>query len=118
MATVTIAGTISFPLAGEANPPARAFQATLANYEEKSDADVVIAGAQEDQSLMGRIANAKFCYIECIEGGGALKVNGSTPTIPLSAAGGHWSWFNPTGGLTALTITTTGDTTLRVYMFA
>lgn len=117
MPTLTIAGTISFPLADEATASSRSYTATL-TYTEKNVDDVVITGAQVDQDLMGRITDAKACYIECAVGGGDLKINGSTPVLPISVDGGFWVYLNPNGGLTALTVTTTGDSTFRLYMFA
>lgn len=117
MPTLTISGTISFPLAAEATASSRTFSSTLV-YTEKNVDDVVISGAQVDQDLMGRITDAKACYIECAVGGGDLKVNGATPVLPISVDGGFWVWLNPNGGLTALTVTTSGDATFRVYMFA
>lgn len=117
MPTLQIDGTISFPLAAEANPSSRPFSASVV-YTERNVDDVVIVGAQVDQDLMGRITDAKACYIECVEGDGDLKVNGATPVINISVDGGYWVWLNPNGGLTALTVTTSGNSTFRVYMFA
>jgi hypothetical protein len=117
MPTLTIAGTIAFPLAAEATPPSRPFTASLI-YDEKSDDEVKLVGAQADVDLMGNISDAKACYVEAIVGDGTLKVNGATVTIPVGVAGGFWIWFNPGGGLTALTVTTTADATFRVYLFS
>lgn len=117
MPTLTIAGTISFPLGEEATPPSRPFNASLI-YTERNVDDVVIVGAQVDQDLMGRLTDAKACYIECEAGAGDLKINGATPVLAISVDGGFWIWFNPNGGLTALTVTTAADATFRVYMFS
>lgn len=117
MPTLTIAGTISFPLSDEASPPSRPFTATLI-YDERSVDDVKIVGPQADVDLMGQIADAKAVYIEAIAGDGVFKVNGAVVTIPLESAGGFYVWFNPSGGLTALTVTTTANATFRVYVFA
>ena len=117
MPTLKIEGTISFPIAAEAELSSRPYSAELV-YSERNIDDVVIAGAQVDQDLMGRITDAKACYIEVIQGDGALKVNGSTPTLPIDSSGGFWVWFNPNGGLTALTVTTTANAEFRVYMFS
>lgn len=116
MPTLTIAGTISFPLGSEATPPARPFSAALI-YTQRNVADVVITGAQVDLDLMGHITNAKACYIEVGAGAGDLKVNGAATVLPLSVNGGFWIWFNPNGGLTALTVTTAANAKLRVDMF-
>lgn len=116
MPTLTIAGTISFPMGAEATPPSRPFSASLI-YTQKNTDDVVIVGAQVDQNLMGRIVNAKACYLEVELGGGDLKINGAAVVLPVSVDGGFWIWFNPNGGLTALTVTTTADAKFRVYMF-
>lgn len=116
MPTLTIAGTLSFPLAAEASPPSRPFSAQL-SYNERNVDDVLLTGAQSDIDLMGRIADAKACYIEVTLGSGDLKVNGATTTLPISTDGGFWVWFNPNGGLTALTVTTTANASFRVYMF-
>jgi len=117
MPTLTIAGSISFPLAAEATPPSRSYTASLI-YSEKSDDEVKIVGAQADVDLMGNIADAKACYIEAIAGDGELKVNGAAVTIPISVDSGFFIWFNPNGGLTALTVTTTANATFRVYLFS
>ena len=117
MSTLTIEGTISFPLGDEGTPPERAFSAQL-NYTERNVDDVVLSGAQADIDLMGRITDAKACYIECTTGGGDLKVNGATQVLAISVDGGFWIWFNPAGGLTALTVTTSASAAFRVYMFA
>jgi hypothetical protein len=116
MPTLTIAGTISFPLGEEANPPSRSFSAQLI-YDQKNVDDVVITGAQADVDLMGLITDAKACYIEVTVGAGDLKVNVSTPVLAISVDGGFWIWFNPNGGLTALSVTTAADAKFRVYMF-
>lgn len=116
MPTLTIAGTISFPMGAEATPPSRSFSRSLI-YTQKNTADVVIVGAQADQDLMGRITNAKACYIEVTQGEGDLKINGAAEVLPVSVDGGFWVYFNPNGGLTSLTATTTADARFRVYMF-
>jgi len=116
MPTLTIAGTISFPMGAEATPPSRPFSASLI-YTQKNTDDVVIVGAQADQDLMGRITDAKACYIEVIAGAGDLKINAAAPVLSVSVDGGFWIWFNPNGGLTSLTVTTAADSTFRLYMF-
>lgn len=117
MPTLTIAGTISFPLSDEASPPSRPFDAQLV-YDERSVDDVKVVGAQVDLDLMSSIADAKAAYVEAISGDGVFKINGATQTIPLDSAGGFWLWFNPGGGLTGMTVTTTANATFRVYLFA
>ena len=117
MPTLTIAGTISFPLGDEATPPSRDYSAALI-YSQRSIDDVVIAGAQADVDLMGQISDAKACYIEVVAGDGEFKINGATPSLPVSVDGGFLIWLNPNGGLTALTVTTTANATFRVYTFA
>jgi len=117
MPTLSISGTISFPLGTEASPPSRSFSSQLV-YTERNVDDVVITGAQADVDLMGRITDAKACYLEVESGDGTLKVNGSATTVPVSSIGGFWIWFNPSGGLTALTVTTTANASFRVYMFS
>jgi hypothetical protein len=79
---------------------------------------VVLVGAQADIDLMGRITDARACFSEVITGDGDLKINGATPVLPISANGGFWIWFNPNGGLSALTVTTTANASFRVYMFS
>jgi hypothetical protein len=116
MPTLQIDGTISFPLADESTLPSRQFSAELI-YSERNIDDINIVGAQADVDLMGRIADAKACYIEVLTGDGELKVNGAAVTLPISSAGGFWVWFNPGGGLTALTVTTTANASFRIYMF-
>jgi len=116
MPTLTIAGTLSFPLGAEASPPSRAFSASLI-YTQRNVDDVVISGAQVDQNLMGRVTNAKACYIEVETGAGDLKVNGAATALTISVDGGFWIWFNPNGGLTALTVTTAANAKFRLYMF-
>ena len=117
MPTLTIAGTVSFPLAEEASPPSRSFGASLI-YSEKRDSDVKIIGAQVDVDLMGGIADAKAAYVEVKVGAGDIKVNGAATTFPVTVDGGFWIWFNPDGGLTAMTVTTTANATFRVYLFS
>jgi hypothetical protein len=116
MATLKIDGTISFPLGDEAEPPSRSYSAELV-YSEKNVDDISLVGAQVDVDLMGRIAEAKACYIEVEAGGGELTVNAADQSMPISADGGFWIWFNPNGGLTALTVTTTATSKFRMYMF-
>ncbi len=115
MPTLTIAGTISFPLADEASPPSRDYSAQLI-YTERSVDDVAIVGAQADVDLMGRITDAKACYVECIVGAGDFKVNGGT-ALEVSVDGGFLIWLNPNGGMTALTVTTAADSSFRLYLF-
>jgi hypothetical protein len=116
MPTLKIAGTLSFPISDEATLSSRSFSAELA-YTERNVDDLVIVGAQADVDLMGRIADAKACYIEVVAGAGTLKVNAATQTLPITVDGGFWVWFNPDGGLTALTVTTSANATFRMYMF-
>jgi len=117
MPTLKIDGTISFPIADEADLSSRPFAAELV-YTERNIDDVVIVGAMADQDLMGRLADAKACYIEVVTGDGDLKINGSTPVLAISSDGGFWVWFNPNGGLTELTVTTLANASFRVYMFS
>jgi len=117
MSTLTIAGTISFPLAGEASPPSTPFSTQLI-YNERNIDDVVLVGAQADVDLMGLMTDAKACFIEGVSGTGAFKINGATPTLDISSSGGFWIWLNPNGGLTSLTVTTTTNASFRIYMFA
>lgn len=117
MATLKIAGTISFPLGEEATLPSRSYSAELI-YAERNVDDINLVGAQADVDLMGRMTDAKACYIEVESGSGQLKVNGAATTVPISADGGFWVWFNPNGGLTSLTVTTTATSKFRMYMFS
>jgi len=116
MPTVKIEGTLSFPLADEATLPSRPLSAEL-NYTERNIDDITIVGAQADVDLMGRVTDAKACFLEVLEGEGAIKINGATTSLPLSAVSGFWTWFNSGGGLTELTVTTTADAKFRLYMF-
>lgn len=116
MPTMKIEGTLSFPLADEATLPSRPYSAELV-YTERNIDDISLVGAQVDVDLMGRIADAKACFIEVETGEGTLKINGATPTLAISAAGGFWIWFNPAGGLTELTVSTAADAKFRLYMF-
>ena len=117
MPSMKIEGTISFPLADEANLTGRPFEVSLV-YTERNIDDVVISGAQVDQDLMGRITDAKAVFIEADAGSGELKVNGADETIQVDDSGGFWVWVNLAGGLTSLTVTTTGDARFRLYMFS
>lgn len=119
MPTLTISGTISFPLGLEASPPEREFKAQL-SYTERNVDDVVLAADATDEDLMGKIADAKACYIEVTSGQGELKVNGASQAIPIHSDGGFWIYFNPNGGLTTLTAseTASAELHLRLYMFA
>jgi len=111
-----IEGTLSFPLASEASLPSRPFSAELI-YSERNVDDISIVGAQVDVDLMGRITNAKACFIEVESGVGDIKINAAAQVLEISAAAGFWIWFNPAGGLTALTVTTTAAAKFRLYMF-
>lgn len=117
MPTLTISGTISFPLGEEASPPSRPFEAELV-YTERNVDDIALVGAQADIDLMGRITDAKACYIEVEAGAGELKINGAANALLISVDGGFWIWFNPNGGLSALTITTSATASFRLYMFS
>lgn len=116
MPNLTLSGTLAFPLGTEPTPPSRSFTASLV-YTQRNVDDVTITGAQVDQDLMGRISNAKACYLEVEVGSGDLKINGAATTLPVSVDGGFWVWFNPNGGLTSLTVTTTATAKFRLYMF-
>jgi len=117
MPTLTIAGTVQFPLASEANPPSTSFSSSV-NYTERNVDDVDFSGAVNDIDLMGRITDAKACFIQMLIGEGTLKINGSTDETPVATSGnGFWVWVNPVGGLTALTITTAAAARVRVFMF-
>ena len=116
MPTMKIEGTIQFPLASEATLSSRPYSAEIV-YTERNIDDIVLVGAQVDEDLMGKIVDAKACYIEVLAGDGTLKVNAGT-ALPIDVAGGFWIWFNPNGGLTALSVTTTANASFRVYMFS
>lgn len=116
MPTLTISGTISFPLAGEATPPERPFSAQLI-YHQRTVEDILLTGEEENATnLMGQILDAKAVYVEVIAGDAQLTVNAGT--LDVSADGGFWVWFNPNGGLTELTASSQDGATLRVYVFA
>lgn len=117
MPTLTIAGTISFPLAAESSPPSRTFSYTLV-YTQKTTKDLVITGAQVDVDLLDGIADAKAAYIECLTGSGTLEVNGATAGNDIAAGSGFYAWANPNGGLTSFTVTTSADASFRLYIFA
>lgn len=118
MPTLTLAGTMSFPLGGEATPPTRPFSAQLV-YTERQVNDVTLEGGEEGSvDLMGQMGEAKACYIEVISGGCDLLINGAEETIPVSEDGGFWVWFNPNGGLTDLQAAAEALTKLRVYLFS
>jgi hypothetical protein len=117
MPTLSIDGTVTFPLAGEATGTPRSFSAELI-YTQRAIQDVELVGVQSNIDLMGLIAEAKACYIEVIAGDGQLKINGASQTLDISMDGGFWVWLNPNGGLTALTVSTSADATFRVYLFA
>lgn len=116
MPTLKIDGTIQFPIASEAELSSRPYSAELP-YTERNIDDIVLVGAQADEDLMGKIANAKACYIEVLTGNGDLKVNAGA-ALPITVDGGFWIWFNPNGGLTSLTVTTTANASFRIYMFS
>lgn len=117
MATFTDTGTLAFPLADESDPPSRSYSFTL-NYTEKSVKDLVLVGAQADQDLLNGISDAKAVWIECLTGAGTIEVNGAAAGVALKAGSGFFSWYNPDGGLTTCTVTTTADASFRVYVFA
>lgn len=118
MPTLKAVTTLTFPVAAEATPtPAPPITFELL-YTQKHCEDIVFGGLTTDSNLMGHITDAKACYIQCLAGGGTLKVNGATQTQPLAAGQGYWAYCNPDGGLTALTVSTTDAASFRLYMFA
>jgi len=118
MPTLKIVTTLTFPVASEASPVAAPpFEFELV-YTQKNVDDVVFGGVTTDADLMGRITDAKACFVQCLAGAGDLKVNGSTPTIPLKAGTGFWAFANPDGGLTDLTVSTADAASFRLYMFS
>ena len=117
MPTLKIAGTISFPLADEATLPSRPYSAEL-DYTQKNTSDVVIVGIVADQDLLGGISDVKAAYIEVVSGAGDLKINAAATVLSIDSSGGFWIYFNPNGGLSALTVTTTANATFRVYLFS
>lgn len=117
MPTLTIAGTVQFPLGSEANPPSTPFSASI-SYTQRNVDDVTLTGVVNDEDLMGKITDAKAVFLQMLVGDGLIKVNGVADETPIATSGnGFWVWFNPAGGLTALTISTTADARIRVYMF-
>lgn len=117
MSTLTIQGTVSFPLGGEADPPDRPFKAQLI-YTKRAIQDVVLAGVQTNVNVMGTLTNAKAAYVEVTSGTGDFTVNGGDEPVPIGGVAGFWLWFNPAGGLTALTVTTAASASFRVYLFS
>ena len=55
----------------------------------------------------------QFFLQQCLIG----ITNGALVALPVSVDGGFWAWFNPGGGLTALTVTTSANASFRVYLF-
>lgn len=117
MPTLTIQGTIAFPLGAEATPPSRPFKYELV-YSEKLVQDFVFTGAEVGVDLMGHIGDAKAAYLEVVAGSVEIFINGAEESIELSVDGGQWIWGNPNGGLTILSATTADDARMRVYLFA
>ncbi|KKM05631.1 hypothetical protein LCGC14_1752110 [marine sediment metagenome] len=117
MPTLTISGTIAFPLAAESTPPSRTYSYTLV-YTEKSTKDLTVTGIQADVDLLNGITDAKAVFVECLTGDGTIEVNSAVLGVDIAAAGGWFQWANPAGGLTELTVTTTADATFRVYVFS
>lgn len=116
MPTLKVDGTIAFPLGDEGTPPSRPFSYEL-SYSERNVGDLVFSGAVTDEDIMGKIADAKAVFIECLSGGGTLKANGGTG-IPLAPGVGNFQWYNSSGGLSSLTLTTTGAASFRLSMFS
>jgi len=117
MPTLTVSGTISFPIAAESTPPSRSFSFTL-NYTKKVTKDLELTGAQVDVDLLDGIADAKAVYVECLVGSGTLEANAATAGSDVTAGNGFYAWFNPDGGLTTFTVTTGADATFRYYIFS
>lgn len=117
MPTLTIEGTVQFPLAAEANLSSRPFTASLV-YTERHVDDLVLAPATSDQDILAPISDAKACYIEMVSGDATLKVNGAATAIPLTSTSGFWIYFNPAGGLTGLLVSSTPGGTMRLYTFS
>ena len=116
MATVTIAGTLSFPLGDEATARSRTFGAAL-EYNQKNVFDVLVAdGSRID--LLGEMSDVMACFVECTLGEGDLEINGASELHPLTVDDGFWVWFNPDGGLDSLEIHGSMDSAFRVYLFA
>ena|ERR1051326_373249 len=118
MPQLKVTTVLNFPLTGEVNPKDSDPIVFSLQYTQKINDNVVFAGAVSDQSLLGTITNAKACYLLCLTGGGTIKVNGASTTAPLAAGVGYWAWCNPNGGLTALTVTTTGAASFLVLAFS
>lgn len=114
---MTIAGTIQFPLASEANPPSTPFSASL-NYTERNVDDIDFSTPPTGESLMGSITDAKACFVQMLVGDGTITVNGTTDATPVQTSGnGFWTWFNTGGGLTQLEFTSGAAARVRVFMF-
>lgn len=116
MATLTYQGTLSFPLGDEASPPSTPFSFSLV-YTQRNVDDLVFGGAVTDEDIMGKVVDAKAVYMECLTGGGSFKMN-TGGAVPLKPGSGSMCWFNPDGGLTVLTLTTTAASSFRLYMFS
>lgn len=110
--------TLQFPLGDESDPKVTSPITVTINYDQKVPADVKITGSQSNVNLLGLITNAKAAFVQCTSGAGDLKANASSTSVPLKAGQGWWAWFNPDGGLTALTISTTDSARFRTFIFA
>lgn len=117
MATLTVSGTLSFPLAAEATPPSRTFSFSLI-YTQKNQDELDYAAPVADDDIMGKIADAKFFMIECTLGDGTLKINGASETIPLKVNSGWYMFANADGGLTACLLSCSVASKFRLYAFA
>ena len=75
----------------------------------------------DEDILYGTITDAKVVFIRSYQGGGIVKVNGGTgiqiDPPPTDEDGGWFIFANPSGGITSLTVTTTGAAKFEAMLF-
>jgi len=118
--TITINTTMEYDDGGGENDRRPIVKLDLVDmaYTQKTVFDLVYASLVTNQSILqGSLTNAKVVMIRSSHHGGDLKVNTGT-AIPIAEGQGWMSLINPSGGITALTLTTTDAARFEVWIFS
>lgn len=123
MATTIVATqTVTFPH-GEGGVT-QSFTSTFTQvYTATAGADFDFTSAATDDVVpFGSITSAKVVLITSSAGGCSVKINANANAIPVAGGtnAGFFLWCNAvaTGGITAMTVSTTGAAQVKIQLFA
>lgn len=120
MATATVQASIVKPvtvLSTDQNTTTLALNSAIA-YTEETRFTLSLGTVTDSAVNFGTVTSAKLVMLRPTNDI-TIKINGSATAMPISGSAAATGWFllsNPTGGVTAITVTTTTSTNIEVLL--